>query len=80
MARTCPNNGDTDIYTIVIKAGRTIMVEDINAAIKKVENSLYQEDLTKFLTLELNADVTITGWHQGVFVESSCSAEPRPCR
>lgn len=72
MARVCPNNGDTDIYRVTVKAGRTIMVEDINEAIRAAKDVAYQEDLTKFLTLKLNADVSLEGWHQGVHCESSC--------
>lgn len=79
-SKTCPNNGQTDIYKVVIQAARTIMVEDIHAALAEAEDSTYQEDLTKFLTIKLNADVTITGTHQGVLIESTCSKAMRLCR
>lgn len=78
--KICPNNGTKDHYIVVIKAHRTIMVEDINAAIDAAGDNLYQEDFTGFLTKALNADVTVTGTHQGVEIISSVAAMQRLCR
>lgn len=73
----CPNNSDLDAYTITIKSPRTIMVEKILEALAEAPGIIYQEDLTTHLCDTLDADVTITGWHQGVFVKSTRIAKTR---
>lgn len=67
----CPNNGDTDAYAIIIESASPVQVERINAVTKVLlAVPVYQEDFTRHLAETLNAKVTVTGWHQGVFVTS----------
>ena len=66
----CPNNADIDRYDIEVRSAATIQVEAILKALADVKPRIYQEDLTAFLSSRLGAEVTVSGWHQGIFIVS----------
>ena len=47
------------------------MVEDILKTLKDSAKTIYQEDLATHLSDQLGAEVTIEGWHLGVFITST---------
>lgn len=63
----CPADRKPDVYTVVVRTGRTIPVEDIIAAAGELAKAeLYQEDFTRELHRKLAAEVETVGWHSGV--------------
>jgi hypothetical protein len=67
----CPNDSTlTDVYSITIKTHAIIMVEVILGTLKKSPKTTYHEDLATYLRNELGAEITVEGWHHGVFVTS----------
>lgn len=64
----CPNGDLSDTYEVTIKSQSTIMVEDILAALKSCPEKIYQEDFATYLRSKLGAEITVTGWHHGIFV------------
>ncbi len=67
MATICPADKEKDFYVVTVESRRTVMVEDILAAIKEWENEkAYQEDITAALSRALGCTVTTVGWHSGV--------------
>ncbi len=67
IATICPSDKENDFYLVTVESRRTVMVEDILAAIKEWENKkAYQEDITAALSRSLGCIVTTVGWHSGV--------------
>lgn len=66
----CPVDQSTDIYDVTVEVSGLLPVEDIHAALRSVEQPIYQEDLTNLLATELNARVTTVGMHSGI--ETTC--------
>jgi hypothetical protein len=63
----CPVDGSTDIYTLIVKSHRTVMVEKIvdvagSFALRKIT----QEELTGEIAARLGCRVMSTGYHSGV--------------
>lgn len=65
---SCPVDGSTDVYELVVTASRTIPVEQIIKAVHKaVEDPLYQEDVALFIAATLkDVEVRLSGRHSGV--------------
>jgi hypothetical protein len=66
----CPNNSCVDYYTIQVRSPEMIQVEAITKALATAPRRIYQEDLADFLFTRLGAEISVTGWHQGVLVTS----------
>lgn len=63
----CPADHKPDVYTVTVRTGRTIPVEQILAAAAELATSeLYQEEFTRELHRRLAAEVETVGWHSGV--------------
>ena len=67
----CPNGDLMDTYQITIRSQSTIMVEDIIKTLQELPAAIYQEDLATTLRAKLGAEVTIEGWHHGIFISST---------
>ena len=64
---TCPVDGATDSYEIVVKARRVIEVEKILAEIRSLTQApVFQEHLTRDLAVRLGVKVRTTCIHSGV--------------
>lgn len=69
LTAECPNGKLADRYECSVRANRTIQVEQIGDLVARVsEMKLYQEDIADLIRNELQASVTLTGWHYGVKV------------
>jgi len=66
----CPNGTLVDCYQITVRSESTIMVESILETLKTAPETIYQEDLATHLRNSLGAEITIEGWHHGVFVSA----------
>ena len=67
----CPVDKKVDKYRIYIKSEKMIPVEKIKAVLLKMEKKqIYQEDLTKLISEQLDAHVRLEAMHSGVFVRS----------
>ena len=66
----CPNGELHDAYEITIRSSATIMVEDIAKCLQEAPAKIYQEDLATYLRTALGAEVTVEGWHHGIFISS----------
>lgn len=65
---TCPANGRTVDYSLTIAVGRTIMVEDIQAAVADLNG--YHEDFADKLFATFGGRQTLTAHHHGTDVET----------
>lgn len=65
---TCPNNGRTVDYVLTIESARTIMVEDIQAAVNAVEG--YHEDMADKLFARFGGRQRLVAHHHGTDVET----------
>jgi hypothetical protein len=74
ITAACPADRKPDVYACIVRASRTIPVEDILAAVAKVTagEPLYQEDVTRELHRLLAAEVETVGWHSGVRTRVVC--------
>lgn len=69
MTALCPNGKLADRYAVEIRSAATIQVEKILAATHRLAGiKMFQEDIADTLRNELQAGVTVTGWHFGVKV------------
>lgn len=68
----CPNDESLrDNYTITIRTPETLMVEEIILALRDAPKKTYHEDLATYLRHTLGAEITVEGWHHGVFVTAT---------
>lgn len=65
---TCPNNGCTVDYTLVIESPRMIMVEDIQAATHALEG--YQEEFADGLLAKFGGRQTLFAHHHGTDIQT----------
>ncbi len=70
----CPLDKKPDIYTVIVRTGRMVKVEEILEAAKRIaEKPLFQEELTQLIYREIACEVETQGWHSGVFTKVVCS-------
>jgi hypothetical protein len=68
----CPVDDRADLYDAEIHVARVLPVEDILRAASVARTMVvFQEDLTVWLSRELNAKVVTRGCHSGVSTEVS---------
>jgi hypothetical protein len=73
VVATCPVDKAGDVYQVTVRCGRVIFVEDIWAAVKKLnEKPTTQEEFNQNLHRELAAEVETLGWHSGVTTRVVC--------
>lgn len=60
---TCPANGRSVDYTLTIESTRTIMVEDIQAAVTGLKG--YHEDFADQLAAQFGGNQTLRAYHHG---------------
>lgn len=73
VVATCPVDEAGDVYRVTVRCGRVVLVEDIWAAVKKLnEKPTTQEQFTQNLHRELAAEVETLGWHSGVTTRVVC--------
>lgn len=65
---SCPNGELLDTYQITIRSQATIMAEDILRTLNQAPTKIYQEDLATLLRAKLGAEITIAGWHHGIYI------------
>ncbi len=70
----CPIDDAVDTYKCIIQcAGFMMEVEKILEHTSKYKNvKIFQEKLSKKLSLHFNSKVTLIGLHSGVTIESVC--------
>lgn len=66
VARRCPVDGATDIYSLAFEANCVVNVERILDAIKDLPSVILQEEMTIALAAATGCRVTSVGWHSGV--------------
>jgi len=64
----CPKGGLLDCYHIEIRSDSVILVETILETMKNAPTPIFQEHLADHLRNTLGAEITVTGWHHGIFV------------
>lgn len=63
----CPADNKPDIYTVTVRATRTIPAEEILAVAESMKGKpMYQEAFTAEMHRILAAEVETLGWHSGV--------------
>jgi NADPH-dependent 7-cyano-7-deazaguanine reductase QueF len=73
IVAACPVDGRPDVYRCVVRATKTVRVEDILAATKAFHRKkVFQEDLTQELHRNLGCEVETVGWHSGVETRVVC--------
>lgn len=72
FSRRCPVDGVSIRYRFRAEGSRMLRVEHINAAIKSLPQSGFQEKLTAQLRKKLKCRITTVGHHSGVKV--TCTA------
>jgi NADPH-dependent 7-cyano-7-deazaguanine reductase QueF len=71
----CPVDGLPDVYTLKVRASRTVKVEDILSEAAKVSGEkLFQEELTQRLHRALACEIETVGYHSGVHTRVVCGA------
>lgn len=60
---TCPANGRSVDYTLVIESSRMVMVEEIQAAVTGLEG--YHEDFADRLLAKFGGSQTLSAYHHG---------------
>jgi hypothetical protein len=73
ITAVCPLDKKADVYRCEVQASRTILVEDILAAVKTAtKRPAYQEEICTDLHRELACRVILIGLHSGVETEVVC--------
>jgi hypothetical protein len=73
ISATCPVDDTMDIYECSVVAERVIPAEQILAVTKEASNmKKYQEEICRFIAAQLQAEVTLLGYHSGVRTEVVC--------
>jgi hypothetical protein len=67
----CPNGELMDAYQVTVRSPQTIMVEDLLATLNAAPATIYHEDLATYLRNSIGAEVTVEGWHHGVFISAN---------
>ena len=76
ITATCPVDDKPDVYRMIVRATRTIKVEDILAALAaETKVPCFQEDLTQRFHRSLACEVETRGWHSGVFTVVICGRD-----
>jgi hypothetical protein len=71
FCRKCPVNGQTICYNLAISTGgQTILVEDIQGAIRDLPPEGYHEDIAELLTRDLPGQQTLSAHHHGVDIKT----------
>lgn len=66
---TCPNNGRSVDYVLVIESPRMIMVEEIQKAVGALKG--YHEDFADKLLAKFGGRQTLTAHHHGTDVQTT---------
>lgn len=62
----CPVDGANDSYNLTVTTTKIIKVEDIIAAVRRLQWPLFQEEVTQILADELGCNVRTVGHHSGI--------------